>query len=145
MALIFLQAATLAARRAVQVGNQPDSHVVSEKVVRFSRKSATYPRPESRVPGVKGAQLTKVLALRGITADRGSSFRCGIVRERSKKARESPTILLSSHEDLRHLSSSEGVAMALQMPTELPTPRSLSCGRTPTTLQAEEQHLKVFS
>lgn len=59
----------------------------------------------------------------GISADRASKFRCGIFRESSKK-------------DIRHLSSSQGVAALLQMPAEMETPRLLNFGRAPTTLQA---------
>eukprot|EP00435_Cladocopium_sp_Y103_P003851 s1146_g1.t1 len=62
----------------------------------------------------------------GISADRTSKFRCGIFRESSKK-------------DIRHLSSSQGVAALLQMPAEMQTPRLLNFGRAPTTLQAFEQ------
>ncbi|CAJ1431432.1 unnamed protein product [Effrenium voratum] len=60
----------------------------------------------------------------GIIADRAGSFRWDRLRQ-------------SSHKDLRHLSSSEGVAAALQF--ESPTPRSLSYGRAPTTLQAFDE------
>lgn len=56
----------------------------------------------------------------GISADRTSGFRFGTFRERSK--------------DIRHLSSSQGVAALLQMQS----PRALSFGRAPATLQAFE-------
>eukprot|EP00434_Breviolum_minutum_P040462 symbB.v1.2.035955.t2/scaffold4964.1/size32361/3 len=56
----------------------------------------------------------------GISADRTSGFRFGTFRERSK--------------DIRHLSSSQGVAALLQMQS----PRALSFGRDPATLQAFE-------
>ncbi|CAK9082150.1 unnamed protein product [Durusdinium trenchii] len=77
--------------------------------------------------------------LRGITADRTSSFRCGLVRESCHKAELQKSSASPLGVDLRHLSSSEGVAAALQMASEMDTPRSLSYGRAPTTLQVYDQ------